>query len=72
MKQAFYKFAVANPGHVEWYCSLKLSMAVQLTAELLTQQMRSSTVPGFDAVKARVEAALKEKLGNKRRVLPQH
>ena len=44
MKQAFYKLAVANPGHVEWYCSLKLSMAVQLTAELLTQAARQKTV----------------------------
>ena len=38
-------------------------MAVQLTAELLTQQMCSSDVPDFDAAQKRIEASLREKLG---------
>ena len=41
MKKAFYELAVANPGAVAWYCSLKLEMAVHLTKTILTQQMQS-------------------------------
>ena len=64
MKKMFYELAVTNPGAVAWYCGLKLEMSVHLTKDLLTQQMQSSAVPGLDAVKNRVEAGLKAKLGS--------
>ena len=63
MKKSFYELAVANPGAVEWYFSLKLEMAVHSTKELLTQQMQSSLVPGIATVKARIEAELRQRMG---------
>ena len=63
MKKAFYEVAVLNPGAVAWYCSLKLEMAVLLTKQLLTQQMRSEQIPGHAAVQARIANEVRARLG---------
>ena len=63
MRKAFYQLSVANPGCVEWYCALKLELAVHLIQDVLTQQLRSVLTPGLKDVKDRIRDALKDKLG---------
>ena len=63
MKNTFYELAVANPAAVEWYCSLRLEMAVHLWKTLLTQAMQSPSIPGSPALHARIQAELARKLG---------
>ena len=62
MKKAFYELAVGNPAAVDWYCSLKLELAVHLVKQLLTQAMQSPSVPGMDTLRARIEAELVRKV----------
>ena len=64
MKKAFYELAVGNPAAVDWYCSLKLELAVHLVKQLLTQAMQSPLVPGMDKLRERIEAELVRKLGD--------
>ena len=64
MKKAFYELAVGNPAAVDWYCSLKLELAVHLVKQLLTQAMQSPSVPGLDKLRERIEAELVRKLGD--------
>ena len=63
MNKAFYELAVGNLAAVDWYCSLKLELAVHLVKQLLTQAMQSPSVPGMDTLRARIEAELERKLG---------
>ena len=63
MKKTFYELVVANPAGVEWYCSLKLEMAVHLIKRLLTQTMQSPSIPGLATVKRRIQEELQRKLG---------
>ena len=50
-----------------WSCCVVLQPQAgdgdHLTKELLTQQMQSSLVPGLAAVKARIEAELRQRIG---------
>ena len=62
-EEKFYELAVANPAGVEWYCSLKLEMAVHLVKQILTDAMQSPSVPGLADIKARMKAELERKLG---------
>ena len=63
MRQAFYRLSVDNPACVQWYCSLKLEMALHLVADVVTRQLQSADVPGLELTKERVRKNLQEKLG---------
>ena len=63
MRQAFYRLSVDNPAIVQWYCSLKLEMALHLIVDLITRQLRSTEVPGLELTKERVRTNLEQKLG---------
>ena len=63
MRQAFYQLSVANPACVQWYCALKLEMALHLLVDVITRQLQSSDVPGLEQSKERVRANLEKKMG---------
>ena len=63
MRQAFYRLSVDNPGCVQWYCSLKLEMALHLVVDLVSRQLQSADVPGLELTKERVRKNLQEKVG---------
>ena len=62
MRQAFYRLSVDNPAVVQWYCSLKLEMALHLVVDLVSRQLKSADVPGFELTKERVRKNLEQKL----------
>ena len=62
MRQAFYRLSVDNPAVVQWYCSLKLEMALHLVVDLVSRQLKSADVPGFELTKERVRNNLEQKL----------
>ena len=64
MRTAFYRLAVNNPAAVQWYCSLKLELALHLVVDVLTRQLRSGTTPGLQEARASLCQALQEKLGS--------
>ena len=48
MRQSFYHLSVANPACVQWYCAVKLEMAMHLLVDVITRQLQSSDVPGLE------------------------
>ena len=63
MRTAFYRLSVNNPAAVQWYCSLKLELALHLILDVITRQLRSGVVPGLQQTTERVRRVLAEKLG---------
>ena len=55
---------VSNPAAVQWYCALKLELALHLIVDVLTRQLRSRTTPGLQEAKASLCQVLQEKLGS--------
>ena len=64
MRTAFYRLSVSNPAAVQWYCSLKLELALHLTVDVLTRQLRSRTTPGLQEAQASLCEVLQGKLGS--------
>ena len=62
MRQAFYRLSIDTPAVVQWYCALKLEMALHLIVDLVTRQLKSADVPGFELTKERVRKNLEKKL----------
>ena len=63
MRTAFYRLSVNNPAAVQWYCALKLELALHLIVDVLTRQLRSPTTPGLKEAQASLSQVLQEKLG---------
>ena len=64
MRTAFYRLSVSNPAAVQWYCALKLELALHLIVDVLTRQLRSRTTPGLHEAQASLRQVLQEKLGS--------
>ena len=58
MRQAFYHLSVANPACVQWYCAVKLEMAMHLLVDVITRQLQSSDVPGLEQSITEVKSLL--------------
>ena len=63
MRTAFYRLSVNNPAAVQWYCALKLELALHLILDVITRQLRSGALPGLQQTKERVLRVLAEKFG---------
>ena len=63
-RTAFYRLAVSNPAAVQWYCALKLELALHLIVDVLTRQLGSFRTPGLQEARASLRHLLQEKLGS--------
>ena len=55
---------VSNPAAVQWYCALKLELALHLIVDVLTRQLRSQTTPGLQEAQSSLCQVLQERLGS--------
>ena len=64
MRTAFYRLSVSNPAAVQWYCALKLELALHLIVDVQTRQLRSQTTPGLQEAQSSLCQVLQDRLGS--------
>ena len=53
-----------HPAAVQWYCALKLELALHLIVDVLTRQLRSQTTPGLQEAQSSLCQVLQDRLGS--------